>query len=531
MQVLTDQDPALTAEEIQGQLQNILASPEFHGTRRQREFLQFIVTEAIAGRAQEIKAFTVATRVFGRKENFDQSVDPIVSIQANGLRRALERYYLVAGKEDPVRIDIPRGTYVPTFRAQTGVESDRTVLGRKVADEGFEGSWPSVLVRPFQNLTGDREKDYLGTGLATELAVEIGRSQEIRVLLYSQEGAEKGSSDYGVRFVIDGNIQEDRVGIKFTVHLTDTKTRKQIWGDSHRSDLEAAKLIAFEEEVARVVAAKIAGERGVIAKALSYESKNQPPSELKTYEAILRYYEYDRTLTTEGFIRALAALEHAASIEPECGQVWTMLGRIYANSYSLELPGFETALGKAVECAERGVQLNPHDQRARGVLALVRMFSNEIPGARSEAEKALALNPNSLFVLDGIGYLMTLLGDWERGPALIRKAIRLNPFYSPVVHYALWLDRFRQEEYEQAHLETLNLRRPAIFWEPLAKGATFGQLGRCEEGKRAVEDLLKLKPDFPSRGRILIRHYIKFENLVERIINGLRKSGLNVEDA
>jgi adenylate cyclase len=80
-------------------------------------------------------------------------------------------------------------------------------------------------------------------------------------------------------------------------------------------------------------------------------------------------------------------------------------------------------------------------------------------------------------------------------------------------------------------LETLNLGRPAIFWEPLAKGATFGQLGRYEEGKRAEENLLKLKPDFPNRGRLLVRHYIKFEEIVERVIDGLRKSGLNVEDA
>jgi adenylate cyclase len=383
-----DQVPAVTAEKIQ--LQRILASPEFHGTRRQREFLQFVVSEAIAGRAEEIKAFTVATRVFGRKEDFDQSIDPIVSIQANGVRRALERYYLVAGQQDPVRIDIPRGSYVPTFREQTGLELDRTTLASKIPDVGFEGSWPSVLIRPFQNLTGDREKDYLGTGLATELAVEIGRFQEIRVLLYSQEGLGKASSDYGVRFVIDGNIREDRTGIKLTVHLTDTKTNKQVWGDSHRSDFEAAKLIAFEEEVARVVAAKIAGDRGIIAQALSYESKNKPPSELKTYEAILQFYEYDQTHKTESFIRALAALEHAASIEPKCGQVWTILGNLYANIYSLELPGFETALGKAVECAERGIRLNPHNQLARGVLAFVRMFSNEIPAARSEVEKALA---------------------------------------------------------------------------------------------------------------------------------------------
>ena len=66
------------------------------------------------------------------------------------------------------------------------------------------------------------------------------------------------------------------------------------------------------------------------------------------------------------------------------------------------------------------------------------------------------------------------------------------------------------------------------FWDPLLKAATFGLLGRYEEGKRAAEELLKLKPDFQSRGRILIGHYIKFEDIVERTIEGLRSVDLNL---
>lgn len=62
------------------------------------------------------------------------------------------------------------------------------------------------------------------------------------------------------------------------------------------------------------------------------------------------------------------------------------------------------------------------------------------------------------------------------------------------------------------------------------KAATFGQPGRVEEGKRAVKNLLKLKPDFPSRGRIGLGHYTKFDGIVKRVIDGLRKVGLNVED-
>ena len=240
-----DQDPVRTAEMIQLQLQRILASPEFHATPRQRDFLQFVVTETVAGRAKEIKAYTVATRVFGRKEHFDQSIDPIVSIQANGLRRALERYYLVAGREDPVRIDIPRGGYVPTFRQQKGAESDRTALGRKVPGSIFEDSWPSVLIRPFQNLTGNPEKDFLRIGLATDLATELSWYQDIRVAVHKQEEEEKVSSDRLPRFTLDGNIRKDREGIKVAVKLLDTATNTHLWGEVHRSGLEPGQLIVL----------------------------------------------------------------------------------------------------------------------------------------------------------------------------------------------------------------------------------------------------------------------------------------------
>ena len=91
----------MSDDRIQRQLQRILDSPEFQATSRQREFLQFVVSETLAGREQEIKGFTVATHVFGRGADFNQATDPIVSIQANQLRRALERYYLVAGGGDP----------------------------------------------------------------------------------------------------------------------------------------------------------------------------------------------------------------------------------------------------------------------------------------------------------------------------------------------------------------------------------------------------------------------------------------------
>jgi len=57
----------------------------------------------------------------------------------------------------------------------------------------------------------------------------------------------------------------------------------------------------------------------------------------------------------------------------------------------------------------------------------------------------------------------------------------------------------------------------------------LGLLGRYEEGKHFVKNLLELKPDFSERGRILIGHYIKFDDIVERVIEGLHRVGLKVD--
>jgi adenylate cyclase len=520
------ENPTPDAGMIQRQLNRILASPEFHATDRQREFLRFVVTETMVGRSGDIKGYTVATQVFGRSEDFDQATDPIVSIQANKLRRALERYYLTAGKHDPIRIDIPKGTYVPAFHRQTETALDNAHRNGAASEVCLEDVWPTVLIEPFQNLTGDPEKNYVGVGLATELGAEIARFQEIRLVIRKPNGHDKVAADQVARFVIDGNFRQDRKGLKIIVRLVDAKTNTQIWADTHRSNLESAQLIAFQEEVARVVAAKTAGEHGIISKTLSIESKKKPPTDLNTYEAILRFYEYEQTLTLESFLRAMEALKLAAGIEPDCGQIWTLLARLYANIYSLDFPGFENPLEKSVEFAEKGARIDPNNQRSVATLALVRFYNNELSAAIAESDRALALNPNCLVTTDGIGYIMTLSGEWERGPALIRKVIQLNPYYRNVVHYALWVDCLRREDYEGAYMETINLRRPAVFWHPLANAATLGLFVRYEEGQKFVENLLKLKPDFPSRGRLLIGRYIKFEEILERVLEGLKKVGL-----
>jgi len=103
-------------KEISHQLKLILASPDFNATPQQIALLKYVVNQTLAGKSRDIEDETIAADVFSRGPNFDQRIDPIVSIQADQLRRALVRYYETTGTNDPIRIDIPKGTYVPMFK-------------------------------------------------------------------------------------------------------------------------------------------------------------------------------------------------------------------------------------------------------------------------------------------------------------------------------------------------------------------------------------------------------------------------------
>jgi adenylate cyclase len=333
------------------------------------------------------------------------AIDPIVSIQAHKLRRALERYYLVAGHSDPVYIDIPKGTYVPVFTKQSPSKPFTEARVSRAKTSIDEESWPTILIRSFLNHTGDASLDWLGLGFASELRMEMTRNKDIQVIKDIPDGGNRRATNTIARFVIDGEILNDIKGIKIIVTLTDTLSNLQIWSKGLNCGSNPLQLIAFQKKIVQTVAAQIGCEKGVIANKILTESTDKAPEQLKTYEAILRFFEYEQAPTEEGFIQALYGLEHAKKLEPLCSKVWSMLARLYIIIYSLEIPGFALgdAKNEAVSCAEKGAKLAPDNQFSRAILAFVRLLTNEISAAKEEAQLAYELHPYSVVLLDLIG--------------------------------------------------------------------------------------------------------------------------------
>ena len=239
--------------DVHGQLTRILASPAFNASPRRRELLQFLVDETLAGRADRLKGFTLASAVFGRDETFDPQADPVVRLEARRLRRDLDSYYVDAGSLDPVRITIPKGAYVAHFdwqkhaRPPDGPISGPTVpeslprttpepegpaddgaTGREPSFHRFPGArtwlamaavvllvstgaaWlllqgpsrplaegvrgPAVIVLPFESLGGGDDGRFLASGVTQELIADLMRFSGFR--LYSVP-ASFGQDEHG----------------------------------------------------------------------------------------------------------------------------------------------------------------------------------------------------------------------------------------------------------------------------------------------------------------------------------------------
>ena len=105
---------------VEQQVERIRNSPDFANGAKLGQFLNYVVEQTLAGNPGKIKQYTIAVEALGYPPDFDPINNPTVRILAGRLRRAIDRYYLDQGKSDPIRIDIPKGSYIFAYRCSGG---------------------------------------------------------------------------------------------------------------------------------------------------------------------------------------------------------------------------------------------------------------------------------------------------------------------------------------------------------------------------------------------------------------------------
>lgn len=104
------------APAVREMLERVLRSETFGRSERARNLLRYLIDREQAGEAERLKGFAIAMDVFGKDSEFDPSTDAVVRVQAGRLRELLEQYYATEGTSDPIRVTIPRGSYIPAYQ-------------------------------------------------------------------------------------------------------------------------------------------------------------------------------------------------------------------------------------------------------------------------------------------------------------------------------------------------------------------------------------------------------------------------------
>ena len=131
--------------EARREIEHVLSSSVFRGSKRCHDFTNYVCAKTLQGASGTLKERTIAIDVFGRRTNEAVGDDNIVRVGAREVRKRLALYYAGEGAEDPVRIELPTGTYVPVFRYQSE-KSNFAVHPHAVEPRGMQwGLWLADL--------------------------------------------------------------------------------------------------------------------------------------------------------------------------------------------------------------------------------------------------------------------------------------------------------------------------------------------------------------------------------------------------
>ncbi|HEX4170391.1 MAG TPA: hypothetical protein VHZ55_33415 [Bryobacteraceae bacterium] len=281
----------------------------------------------------------------------------------------------------------------------------------------------------------------------------------------------------------------------------------------------------LDEVVPRIVST-VADTHGVLPHSMTEALRGKDPGQLSPYEAVLRgFAHFQRVEATEHF-GARTALERVVQQAPVRADCWAMLSMLYREEYCHGFNPRPDPLGRALDAARRAVDAAPANHLAHHALAAAMFFRREFPAFRNAADRAIALNPMDGFTLGYLGFLIAYAGEWKRGCALTEQAMRLNPHHPGWYRFASLFNAYRQRDYRGALDIAHTIDMPGFWRTQVALAAAHGQLGEREPAREAVEELLRIRPDFAAATREELGKWWDLE-LVEHLIEGLRLAALD----
>lgn len=516
------------ASEIQEALERILVSPLFARADRQSKFLRYIVERTLAGDDQAVKEMAIGLDVYGRPAGYDPKADPIVRVEAARLRGRLREYYEGPGAEDLVRIQIPKGSYVPTFERKNGASSPprnswlkwlavaalilvvfATALWFSKRQAVRTKPIESIAILPFSDLSEKKDASWAAAGLTEQIEDELTRLRDLRVigattakLAASNPDMRSAAGQMGADALLTGSVRMEDRKVRVAVRLYEGRTGAAIWSGSF--DGSRGDMLGLEDQIARAVAGKLAIQLAVLRQGVD---PHLVPQRAQAHE----YFEQGRAIIARDsaaplneayrlFQLAIAADSSYAAAHAAMSSILTMTGG--------ELAGPD-GNAKALSEWNTALQLDPGLPAAHAARILYyRDIELDWKKARAVCAESLQKYPNAAAILVQCGSVEGVLGEHAKEIDLARRATALDPLSSRI-HSALMIALYRAGQFDEAlsEIETTLRLGPQSYAVYRHKALTLAAKGDLAGGLQVIDDARSRLPGVPEDW-MTVRGYI-----------------------
>jgi tetratricopeptide (TPR) repeat protein len=465
--------------DVAEQLERILADEHFVSSERSSRFLHYVVEQTLAGKAGEIKELVIATELYARAAPYDPKADSTVRVEASRVRGRLHGYYAQKGARDPIRITIPKGTYVPRFERAEPLEASVDVDA-----SGIDSASPAAIEhQPRRRLiaTACALLLLVGAGLAlawcpgATSAIDVTHAEVRRgdvhpdALAAWEEGNEllrqdphSGVSSRGIPRTLDRAIE------RYELAVARSPQFPRGWAS-----------LAEAYEYASAFVGRQAAEDARRAEEAAQRAITLDPTlpEGHAMLALVRFYlrwdfagadvEYRRAIELDpraawaiveyaDLLRETDRLEQAAAEIRKARLLQPALPVLAIKEAEILLDQGRT--DASIATAAAAVELKDDSARAHVVLGTALETKGDVAQALAHFQRALEMNAQDRRALPALGYLLGRIGRGDEARAILRRLEDLNErvracaYQVAVVHVGLgehaqaldWLERAYQ---------------------------------------------------------------------------------------
>jgi adenylate cyclase len=362
---------------------------------------------------------------------------------------------------------------------------------------------PSIVVLPFENMSGDPEQEYFADGLTENIITGLSRFRDLFVIARHSSFAYKRKAakipdvcrELGVRYVLEGSVQMSSGNVRIAAQFIDGMMDHHLWAE--RYDRKVEDIFVVQDDVTEMIVGTLATSYGGrLRKAWNARSEGSGPRDFRAIDYFHVGQDFLGHFTREDNIRACEFFTKAADLNAgyakPCAKIaWSKIVDVMFGWSENPAASLAIALKSATEAIRRD------DDEAWGHWALAAYYLyglRQHDRAIAELQRALDLNPNEADVITDLGLFLSYAGRARDGLEWALKAMRLNPHYHDWYVMQLGQIYYDARCYEKAIAAFLSLSSVDTALIELYLAASYAALDRSPDAREAIKRALELDP-------------------------------------